>query len=530
MRSGRVPLSTVLAVIAWTCLCAALTTWAMESPTPASWAFCVSAPFLWITGLRSAALWLRARRAVTHARAAAATAPPSPPLRVALLYCVADDADTAAIAASARQDTSVDVVVLDDSHDERVTRRISDAAAERGWTVVRRSHRRGYKAGNLNNGLAAVRGRHDAYVLCDSDVVLPPDFVRRTLPGLADPEVAVVQAQPVARRGDTWFAQYFGPLLRTHLLVTRAGREASGVVALLGRGALVRAAALEDVGGVPEVVAEDLALTVALRRRGWRLVNVDVEFHEDYPVDYRSFRTQMRKTAEGAVEFLRQARGLRGLRMRERVELLLETSLIPVTAIAGLSCLVSGAALASLGSPPPVWALATAAASALAPLAAEAARRVRRQRLAAGVAFLAVGGVLYTSTMFVVLASVVRTAAGDRAVFRITPKSSAPTGIRQAVELLRPELVVAPVVMLLTALAAGSPVFAAAPLGPVAAALAFTAPVLIARRPVIRRRPAERSAHVLRSSLPRPSRPAPARDSVHRPPHREARMEGVLQT
>ncbi|RZI90143.1 MAG: hypothetical protein EOO67_11400, partial [Microbacterium sp.] len=313
---------------------------------------------------------------------------------------------------------------------------------------------------------------------------------------------------------------YFGPLLRTHLSITRAGRQAVGLVALLGRGAVVRAAALDDVGGVPEVVAEDLALTVALRRRGWRLVNVDVEFHEDYPIDYRSFRTQMRKTAEGAVEFLRRPRQLRGLPLRERAELVLETALIPLTALAGIAALVSGAVLGSLGTPPPLWALAAAAASALTPLAPEAMRRARTRRPAAGIAFLALGGALYASTMFVVLAAVVRTALGDRAVFRITPKHAAPAGWRQVVETLRAELILVPLLVAAAALAAGSPLFATAPVGPFLAAVAFTLPAAAASGGR-RRAPAHAPAH-----LPRPVRAHPG-SALLKAGRR--RIDGVVQ-
>jgi hypothetical protein len=455
----RPSVSTLLVVSVWVVLVGGVVVWAAGVGSPAAYAFCVAAPLLWMTGMRALALWLRAGLLPATAEPGDGSAPA---LRVALLFCVADDADVRSVEQSARQDVGVDVVVLDDSRDPAVTARLAAAAAAHGWTVIRRSERRGFKAGNLNHGLGVMRGRYDAYALCDSDVVLPSDFVRRTSLSLADPTVAVVQAQPVARRGDTWFARYFGPLLDSHLSVTRRGREAAGVVAFLGRGALIRAAALDDVGGVPETVAEDLALTVSLRRRGWRLVNTDVEFSEDYPIDYRSFRTQMRKTAEGAVEFLRghvRRERRRGLPGREACDLLLETALLPVTAVAGVVALVSGAALAAGGYPPPVG---VAVASALAALA--------------GAVFLVVAGALYASTMFVVLSAVLRTLAGRRAVFRITPKRAARPA--QLLGMLQPELVLVPAVAGLAVLVSGAPVSALAPVGALALVLAFTVPGL----------------------------------------------------
>lgn len=469
--------TTLPALAIWAGLTAALLAWASAASGPpvAAVAFCAATTLLWIGGLRAIALW---RRSGGHTPRANAGDPPAlshHTLRIALLYCVADDADLDAVAASMRQDIPVDTVILDDSREQASRARIDAFAASRGCRVIRRAERMGYKAGNLNHGLAVLRGDYDAYLICDSDVVLPPHFVRTCAAELGDPSVAVAQALPAARAGRTWFAGYFGPLLATHVGVTRRGRDAHGIVAFLGRGALVRASALDDVGGIPEVVAEDLALTVALRSHGWRLVNVDVSFAEDYPVDYRSFRTQMRKTAEGAVEFLRRPRGLRTLGLRERGDVLLETALIPLAALAGVVALVSGAALAAHGAPPPMWAVVATTLGAVAPLLPEALRRARAQRIAAGIVFVVIGGALYASTMAVVLAAVVRALAGRRAVFWITPKTTARPGARAWIALLVPELVVVPAIMLAVLFAAGSPVVA---VGPLLLALVFSAPML----------------------------------------------------
>lgn len=509
IKRPRVPLSTLVSSFVWCGLVAALVTWAVRVGTPAALTLSVAAPILWVTGLRAAALWMRARGGIAHAAHAEPTS-----LRIALLTCVADDLDLPALVASSAQDVAVQVVVLDDSSDPATCAQLDAAAASHGWIVIRRPDRTGYKAGNVNHGLSVLHGRFDAYVLCDSDVILPSDFVTRTVPALADPTVAVVQGQPVAREGRTWFARYFGPLLRTHVRVTRDGREGIGVVALLGRGALVRAAALHDVGGLPQVVAEDLALTVALRRRGWRLANVDVSFGEDYPIDYRSFRTQMRKTAEGAVEFLRHhlaAGRLRGVPRREAADLLFEAALVPLTAIAGAVALIAGAVLAAAGTPPPVWVGIVSAGAAMAPLLPEAVRRVSTRPttargLVAGGVFLAVAGALYASTMFVVLSAVLRVLCGRRAVFWITPKVAAGRG--RLIGLLRAELVLVPTLALIAALCAGAPVAAVAPLGGFVLALAFAAPTL---RPIGPGRSGVRVFRVSRAAGP----PVAARSRTH---------------
>ncbi len=487
MSSPRVALSAFLPLACWLAVVAPLTVWAWSLGTIAAIAFAVATSILWATGARAAALWVRS---VQQPRPSDAPHHDPAPLRVALLFCVADDFDAAAVAVSMRQDVDVDTVILDDSRDPRSRSDIDRFARESGCRVVRRSDRTGFKAGNLNHGLRVLRGSYDAYVVCDSDVVLPPGFVRVCAAELADPTVAVAQAAPVAAPGRTAFARYFGPLLATHLAVTRRGRAGHGVTAFLGRGALLRAAALDDVGGVPEVVAEDLALTVALRRRGWRLVDADIAFTEDFPVDYRAFRTQLRKTAEGAVEFLRRP-AVRGLPVREAIDVVGETALVPGAALAGATSIVSGAALAAGGTVPPLWALVLSALSGLMPLLPEAVRRARSRRLAAGVTFAIAAGALYASTMFVVVAAVVGGLLGRRAVFRVTPKRAGSLGVRQRIDLFRAELLVVPLLAGGAVVASGSVCAAGGVAWPLALAVAFAVPVVVpdtpARRHVVSR-------------------------------------------
>lgn len=464
----RAHVSTVVVLLVWAGLAAPLAIWVVRDASVLSACFAAATALLWVCGGRATALWLRAVMLP-----AAGSIGDGGPSRIALLYCVCDHIDADAVLTSSRQDVAVDVVVLDDSRDPDVVRRIDALGRRHGWRVLRRADRAGFKAGNLNAGVKALRGQYDAFLVCDSDVVLGPDVARLCAAALADETVAVAQAAPTAAPGRTAFARYFGPLLDTHLGTTRRGRAAHGVTAFLGRGALVRAAAIEDVGGFPQVVAEDLAMTVALRRRGWRIVDVDTSFTEDYPIDYGAFRVQMRKTAEGAVELLRHPRWVRGLDFRVRADLLLETALVPAAALAGAATLVTGAALAGAGTPPPWWAMVVSALAAAAPLLPEAVRRARSIRPAAGLAFVLVAGMLYASTTFVVLSAVLRTAGGRRATFWVTPKAARRGGFGPTMSLMRDELVLVPVVAAVAFIASGSPLALVGPAGPALLALLF---------------------------------------------------------
>lgn len=418
---------------------------------------------VWFTGIRAAVLWARSHRSIPRSS-------PSPHSgRIALLYCTADDLDERALAASSAQDVPVDVFVLDDSRADRHPD-VDDAAARVGAVVIRRPDRTDAKAGNLNHALAQLPGDVDAVVVLDSDTVIPKEFARRAWAALvADPRVACVQAVPVAG-GSSAFARFFGPLVRSHARINHATRARVGFPAFVGRGAMLRTAALRDVGGLPSAVSEDLALSVRLRERNWRIVHrPDIEFREDFPIDYSAFRVQQAKAAEGAAEFLRDSgERARALRVRERLDLRIETGLLSLGAAAGLGALAAGTVLAAWGTPTPAGLTLITGVLALMPLLPEALRRAADGALASALAFLLLGPLLYSSVALLIVRHALAVTGGRSARFTVTPKRAGSARVRDAVEQMRLEWAWA-VIALVAATALG-----AAPL-----AIPFVLPALI---------------------------------------------------
>src|SRR5258708_23476947 len=86
----------------------------------------------------------------------------------------------------------LDVQVLDDSTDEtcEVARACVERHAAQGMPIVyiHRANREGYKAGALENGLKTSGGEFVA--IFDADFLPEPDFLRRTIPYLLNPDVA----------------------------------------------------------------------------------------------------------------------------------------------------------------------------------------------------------------------------------------------------------------------------------------------------------------------------------------------------
>lgn len=359
---------------------------------------------------------------------------------VALLYCTANDFDAGALTASMRQThPGVSTVILDDSSDAAVRREIDAFARATGAQVVRRVERTGYKAGNLNH-FFATRPGYDAYVILDSDEVIQPDFVERSLARLAEESraraVGVVQGRHLANRGRSRFADEFGQMFETHVRVTQLVRARHGFSFFMGRGALITAECVEAVGGFPEMVMEDLAFSLEVQRAGFDIVYApELVSAEDYPVDYHAFKKQHGKFVEAATEFVGRYSStiLRSeLSAVKKTDLLLETVMAPAGAAFALVLFFAG--LLPLGPDGgavlPSWMGATLAICGVAPLLGEVLRRIGTGRPVAAIVFLGRALALFASVLWVTIRSSARVAFGARAVFAVTPKRRSAKGWR----------------------------------------------------------------------------------------------------
>lgn len=449
---------------------------------------------VWLNGIRyftmwaSAPLWARRRQlgkqhtAMLRQRRLLRAPGAEPIARVALLYCTANDLNLAALRASRAQDYPVTTVILDDSGSDDIRNSIDEFTRESGARVVRRAHRTGFKAGNLNHGIRALLSEFDYFVILDSDGVIPADFVTRALRDFADhPDAGIVQGRHQAIAGETAFSTAFSGLLGTHIAVTQPARSATGFSIFMGRGAMISAQCYRAAGRIPEVVAEDLAFSLEVRLAGHTVhYNHELLCTEDYPIDYPAFRTQHEKMVEGAVEFLRRS-WLRVLRSSlsplEKTDLLLDQLMVPIMAIAGLALMLGSAALTATGASgiQPLWAMVATGLFGTAPLLPEVVRMARQRGLPTGLAFLGLTGALYASTLFVTLRATAKIAFGGRALFRITPKTTHRRSGWQTLRVLHLEIAIAVVTIIVAGLLLGSLTAGLPLIGPAGAAIALSA-------------------------------------------------------
>ncbi len=163
------------------------------------------------------------------------------------------------------------------------------------------------KAAVLNSGLAEAR--HDLIVTIDGDSRLRSDALTDIVERLlSDPPgtVAVAGAVLVRNSRETLITgaqewDYFHGIAA----VKRMQSMYHGTLVAQGAFSIYRKEALEDVGGWPECVGEDIVLTWAMLKKGWRTGYAeDAVVFTNAPATFRQFSLQRKRWSRGLVEAL----------------------------------------------------------------------------------------------------------------------------------------------------------------------------------------------------------------------------------
>lgn len=240
----------------------------------------------------------------------AVTAPSS---KIAILYPTSDDFDESACETLLHQEAiDFDFFILDDSTQTNERTRVDAWASRqsRSITVVRREDRKGYKGGNINNWLQKF-GDPKTYpyiLLVDADEHLTVRFTETLLRRIEHTNYAFVQAVHYATAElTTTFQKVLHMQVTVDQLYQMPAWNLVGIVPLIGHGVILKTDALKKVGGFPDVVSEDLALTIRLAEIGlYGYVVSDVVGYEVFPRDYKSYWRRRRRWVEADTEMLRK--------------------------------------------------------------------------------------------------------------------------------------------------------------------------------------------------------------------------------
>lgn len=206
----------------------------------------------------------------------------------------------------------LEIQVLDDSTDETVAlvrAAVEDLRAE-GINIVHlhRTHREGFKAGALAEGLARAHG--DFVAIFDADFIPPPDFLKRALPYFADDGLAFVQTRwGYVNRDYSLLTLLQSLAIDAHFVVEQFARSRGGFwFNFNGTAGIWRRAALEDAGGwTADTLTEDLDLSYRAFLHGWRAAYLrDVEVPSELPASFSAYRRQQHRWACGSLECARK--------------------------------------------------------------------------------------------------------------------------------------------------------------------------------------------------------------------------------
>ncbi len=229
---------------------------------------------------------------------------------VAILYMTRNDFnEKACLTCLGQKYEDFHVFICDDSDDDEIKKRI-DLFRENNQSsvsILRRNTQRGFKAGNINDALKKVEKRFEYIAINDADTELPVDFLIKLIPKFRlSPKIAFVQAAQAAIEDQKgYFGRTMKPMIDIHWRHYMSLKNKFGFVMWYGHGAVLKHSVIKDLGGIPEVVTEDLAFSSEARGKGYfGIIDQDTVCGEEFPQNIEKFRKRNRKWVRGTYQYL----------------------------------------------------------------------------------------------------------------------------------------------------------------------------------------------------------------------------------
>ena len=220
---------------------------------------------------------------------------------IAVLYTCCDDFQKESLESLLKLDYDCfHIFVLDDSENfgQRKTTKQVCSQYPLNVTYYHRKTRRGFKAGNINDGLQIVPKEYQFIAIFDADTRVPPSLLKEVIKWFQlNPRIAFVQGFNKAFSiSSSQFSRNLGFTIGAFWRYGLVYKIWHGLPLNLGHNNIIKREALVDIGGVPEVSSEDIVLTYELRIHKWFGIYAPLGWaQEEYPQTLASFCTRMRR-------------------------------------------------------------------------------------------------------------------------------------------------------------------------------------------------------------------------------------------
>jgi cellulose synthase/poly-beta-1,6-N-acetylglucosamine synthase-like glycosyltransferase len=201
------------------------------------------------------------------------------------------------------------IQLLDDSGAGAAQGPLATLCRELGIEYRHRTHRRGFKAGALNDGTAALAPDVPFVAIVDADYTVDPSFLQATVPLFVDPSIAWVQTpQSYRNESESAFTRLYSLADAYFYHVIQRVRAAADSSIFCGTMGVLRREAVRAVGGWDEgCITEDAELSLRLYAAGWRSVYLPTVLGSGLAPDrFPVLRSQFSRWAFGGLQMLRR--------------------------------------------------------------------------------------------------------------------------------------------------------------------------------------------------------------------------------
>jgi cellulose synthase/poly-beta-1,6-N-acetylglucosamine synthase-like glycosyltransferase len=163
-----------------------------------------------------------------------------------------------------------EIIVADDSADAKKAKDLKEFCRSNRIKYIRRAHRKGYKAGALNNIIPVSRG--NVIALLDADDMPEPTFLKSCVATLYSAgNIAFVQTRNAERNQGVNSVTGIGRLLRDLFFgAIMKSKDMRQLAIFCGSGGAIRKSILKKLGGWPEdTVTEDIDLSTMAFANGY---------------------------------------------------------------------------------------------------------------------------------------------------------------------------------------------------------------------------------------------------------------------